>query len=85
MAIKMRVNTERENVCDSCNEDRQDVLDLFDVRIGNTTFVLCDDCVEQLFGKCLKAITYTQGRVKTPHDLAIRNARHNKASKSPKR
>lgn len=77
MSIKMRLNESRDSLCDNCKRGQNDVLNIFDVRIGNTTFVLCDSCIESLFNRCLHAITFVNGRIKSKKDLAIINGRRN--------
>lgn len=69
--IKMRLNKNEECICSSCGNAREQVLDMFDVRIGKLTFTICDECNEVLFAKSLKATCLVNERVKTQADLAI--------------
>ena len=71
MAIKMRINVNPDSVCCECGETRNQVLDMFDVRVGGNTFTICDACNEALFTKTLKAECYKNGRTKSSHDMAI--------------
>ncbi len=82
MAIKMRNNTNPNSVCCECGDARNAVLDMFDVCVGGNTFTICDACNEALFTKTLKAECYKNGRVKSPHDMAIirRRAQRNGSS-----
>lgn len=78
MAIKMRNNKDANSVCCECGEQRKDVLDMFDLCIGDTIFTICDACNEKVFNKCLRAECYKNGRVKSQHDIAITNRRKHK-------
>ncbi len=71
MAIQMRNNKDLNSVCCECGQARKDVLDMFDIKIGDVVLTICDACNEALFTKTLKAECYKNGRVKSQHDLTI--------------
>ena len=48
---------------------------MFDICIGNTIFTLCDECIDELFRKTLKANCMVQGKVKSKEDMMIINNR----------
>lgn len=75
MAIKMRLRKVKDACCDACGCKPENMLDLFDVMIGDTVLKVCDDCMEVLLNKSLKAKCYTQGRVKQQSEMRIINAR----------
>lgn len=56
--------------CSSCKIPRNKTVDMFVFKIGDNKFYLCKDCVESLFDKCLKAITYSNGRIKTKNEMS---------------
>lgn len=75
MPIKMRVSKNDDSTCCSCGEKRKAVLDMFDVMVGNTMLTICDKCMNELLSKSLRAISYTNGRVKQPKEIRIINER----------
>lgn len=75
MAIKMRNNTTPEAVCCECGKMQDDVLNMFDLCIGQTIHTICDLCNEQIFNKTLSAECYKNGRIKTQRDMRIINMR----------
>lgn len=75
MAVRMRNNTKADSVCCECGQSRKQVLDMFDVQVGDNIFTICDLCNEALFRKTLSASCHTNGRVKTKDDIFIINAR----------
>lgn len=75
MAIKMRTTRNEDAICCSCGCDKEHALDVFDVMVGKTILHLCDDCMEKLSTKTLNAVCYTNGRIKSPKDIRIRNER----------
>lgn len=82
MAIKMRINKDRDAICENCFCERKECLDMFDIKIGdNDIITICDDCNEKLFNKSLKAVCYVNGRVKQPYEIRIRNERRQRAWK----
>ena len=81
MAIKMRVRKDNKGVCKACECEANKALDMFDICIGDEIVTVCDECVNALFTKMLKATNYTNGRLKSQQDIAIINARHSKKFK----
>ena len=71
MAIKMRNNTKEDARCCECGDAQEDVLNMFDLLIGDKMFTICDACNDKLFFKSLRASVMRDGRVKSPRDLAI--------------
>lgn len=71
VAIKMRNNTKADAVCCECGESQREVLNMFDLLVGNMCFTICDACNDKLFFKTLRASVARDSRVKSPHDLAI--------------
>lgn len=79
MPAKMRRNEKPESVCCSCKSSAKESLNMFDVKIdGVEMFTICDECMSQLFYKCLNAICYVNERTKTNRDLNIINRRKSK-------
>ena len=75
MAIKMRNNTSSEAKCCNCGEEQKEVLNMFDLCIGDLIFTICDVCNEKVFNKCLSAECMKNNRVKSPQDIKIINRR----------
>ena len=71
MASKMRNNKNEDSFCCNCGETQKQVLNMYDLCIGDTIFTICDRCVEQMQMKLLKAIVERNGRVKSGRDMAI--------------
>lgn len=71
MAIKMRNNTQEDAVCYECGEEQKNVLNMYDMCIGDTIFTFCDECNEKILDKCLKAVCERNHRTKTPRDMAV--------------
>lgn len=71
MAIKMRHNNDPEATCCECWETASEVLNMFDICLGGEVFTICDRCNEELLIKTLRAECFKNGRVKSPHDMAI--------------
>ncbi len=77
MAIKMRNNKDTDSVCCECGDCRKNVLDMFDVCVGNNIFTICDRCNEALLYKTLRAECAKNARVKTPDDMKVMRKRAN--------
>lgn len=82
MAIKMRNNTESNARCCECGDKQGEVLNMFDLCIGDTVFTICDVCNEKIFSKCLKAEVMKNGRVKSQHDMSIIRKRKTKEGRA---
>lgn len=78
MAIKMRNNNDTDAVCCECGENQRQVLNMFDLCIGDNIFTICDVCNEKIFTKTLRAECFKNGRVKSQHDIHIINERKRK-------
>lgn len=78
MAIKMRNNNDKNAFCCECGETQDQVLNMFDVCVGDNIFTICDACNEKLFYKSLKAECYKNGRVKSERDIKIINKRRSR-------
>lgn len=81
MAIKMRKNKSKDAICCECGETQKEVLDMFDVCIGENIFTICDVCNEALLYKTLRAECEKNGRIKEQRDMAIINKRKNRMTK----
>ena len=75
MSIKMRKNKDVNAICCECGEKQEEVLDMFDLQIGDNVLTLCDRCNEKVLNKTLKAECYKNGRVKSGRDMAIKRDR----------
>ena len=79
MKIKMRVNKSKnddsEIKCASCGKNKNQVLNMFDLKIGNIIVQICDECNQDLFSKTLKANVFVNERLKSKRDIAIINKR----------
>lgn len=82
--IKGRVNKNLEAICQNCGCSRKDCLDLFDLKLPNGKITMCDECVNELFYKCLSCVCYTDHRIKSPRDIRLINSRKSLASKLQK-
>jgi hypothetical protein len=69
--IKMRLNKDEDAICTCCKNGRDLSLDMYDVKIGNVYFTICDTCNEMLLAKSLRASCLTNGRLKSKEDIAI--------------
>lgn len=69
--IKARVNKKMDDYCRECGAKRDECLDLFDIKMLDKKITLCDNCIDDLFYKCLGCGQYTRHRVKSPKDMKI--------------
>ena len=69
--IRMRINKHNDAVCETCGEGSSQVLEMFDLMIGNTIHTICDRCTDQIFYKTLSATCGVNNKLKSQHDLAI--------------
>lgn len=74
-AIKMRVLQDKKHDCDCCGVSAKNSLDMFELRFGDMSIIMCDKCNNILFNKTLKASCYTDGRLKSQDDINIINER----------
>ena len=84
MAIKMRINNDKESRCFNCRTEWRNTGEMYDFAIGykekQKIIPLCRNCVEEIFNKTLKASTKFNAKVKSKEDMkriqrecAIRN------------
>lgn len=71
----MRINKHNDSVCETCGDDRNHVLEMFDLQIGDSVHIICDRCVNALFDKTLYATCGVNAKLKSQHDIAIINRR----------
>ena len=71
MKVRMRNSKDVNAVCCSCGESKDNVLDMFDLQVGESVLTVCDECNEALLMKCLKAECMKNERVKSARDMAI--------------
>ena len=72
--IKMRnVTHKKGKKCTCCKNDVDNCLDLFDIKIKGTGSIitLCDECMNKLFMKSLKAVCSVNARIKSNKDMTI--------------
>lgn len=67
----MRLNKDEDAICTCCKNSRDLSLDMYDVKIGDAYFTICDMCNETLLAKSLRASCLTNGRLKSKEDIAI--------------
>lgn len=82
MAIRMRNNNDKNAVCCNCKETQDQVLNMFDICIGNTILTICDECNNKILYKTLNAECMKNGRVKSQKDIQIINRRKQKRGPS---
>lgn len=76
--MRARINKKQDCICLDCGNERKDSLELYDLKIGNTVFTLCDLCANDLFKITLKLTTNLQGKLKSSKDLALISKRRQK-------
>ena len=69
--VKMRTNQNPTAVCCECGDTQNQVLGMFDVKLGNKLITICDRCNEELFNKTLKASCKINEKIKDKHDMKI--------------
>lgn len=79
--IRMRINKHDTVNCETCGDGSSQVLEMFDLMIGNTVHTICDRCVNKLFSKTLTAVCGVDHKIKSQHDLAIIRKRNLSTSK----
>lgn len=78
--IRMRIN-KHDTVCETCGDGSSQVLEMFDLMIGDTVHTICDRCVNKIFRKTLTAVCGVDHKIKSQHDLAIIRKRNISMSK----
>lgn len=83
MAIRMRVNNDKQSECNECGCTYKYTAEMYDLGICEEQFTLCKSCVEKLFQKTLKASCMYNSKLKQPEDLkrAAREKARNENSK----
>jgi hypothetical protein len=81
MAIKMKVNTNKDSKCNECGVAWKNTKEMWDVYFIDKKYTICFDCMEILFHKSLTATCNYNGKIKSQEDQK-RMARSN-AIKNP--
>lgn len=68
MAIKMKVENNKNSVCQNCNTPWKYTKEMYGIFMVDTKFTICYDCVDELFHKCLKATCLYNGKLKSQED-----------------
>jgi hypothetical protein len=76
MAIRMRASKNENAKCCECGKGKEKSLEVFDVMIGNEVITICDECMNKLLSKSLKASCMVNAKLKSNHDLAIISTRN---------
>lgn len=69
MPIKMRVNNNKESVCEECKTLWKNTPEMYDMLIVDNKVTLCKKCFEELFRKSLKISCMYNSRIKSNEDL----------------
>ena len=70
--IKMRTNKSDNPICKVCGHTRKNSLELFDIAFTPKHIItVCDNCLEDLFNKTLRANCQVNAKLKSQKDLAI--------------
>ena len=68
--IKMRVNKDKESICEFCNDKWKNVEEMYDMMLVERKYTICRRCMSELFMRILKADCMFNGRLKTQEDIA---------------
>ena len=68
MAIKMKVNTNKNSRCQECNILWQNTKEMWDIFFIDTKYTICYDCMEVLFHKALTATCNYNKKLKSQED-----------------
>lgn len=80
--IKMRTNKSDNPICKVCSHTRKNSLEFFDIAFTPKHIItVCDNCLEDLFNKTLKANCQVNAKLKSQKDLAIIQNRRVKKQK----
>ena len=74
--VAMRISKNKEAKCACCGNGIEKSVDIFDMKIGDNIFSVCDLCIEDIIYKAIKAKSYTNGRVKSEREIAKINERN---------
>lgn len=69
MAIKMRVNTDKNSFCEECGKTWNYTAEMYDLFIFGKVHQICRKCSDVLFQKTLKAGCIYNSKVKQKEDL----------------
>ena len=75
MAVRMRVNKDKESKCKLCNTPYMYTPEMYDLQLANdesgksVVFNLCKKCTDEIFHKTLKASCNYNAKVKTKEDM----------------
>lgn len=69
MAIKMRINTDKQSVCEECKTKWSCTPEMYDVLITNKKITLCKKCSDVVFQKLLKISCMYNSRLKSNSDM----------------
>lgn len=79
MPIRMRINKDSESVCKTCGDDRDNVVEMFDIALTDKhRITICDRCMNELLDKSLHMVCGVNHKVKSPKDMRVIRRRHNK-------
>lgn len=68
----MRENSSNKDTrCQNCGCKKDQVLLMFDLKIGNEIITICDECNALILSKTLAAEVRKNAKVKTPRDMRI--------------
>lgn len=76
----MRVNNNGDS-CSVCGAEDKHSLQIYDIKIGDIQFHICDECNEVLMIKTLRATTSLNAKLKSKKDLAVLHERNLKKEK----
>jgi len=68
MAIKMKIETKKDCVCQNCNTPWKYTKEMYTILLIDTKFTLCYDCMDEIFHKTLKAQCLYAEKLKKPED-----------------
>lgn len=72
--IKMRVNDDKNSICNFCSEKWKNVPEMYDISLVGNIFTICKSCSDELFQKILKADCMYSGKIKSDEDMQrVRN------------
>lgn len=68
--IKMRINNDKNSICQNCGEKWKNVLEMYDIMIFDERHIICKSCNQELFTKILKADCLYNSKLKSSEDVA---------------
>lgn len=77
MAIRMRINKDPDSVCKVCGENRDNSVEMFDIKFTDKAQItICDLCMDDLGTKTIHMVCHTNHKVKTAKDMRVIRRRH---------